>query len=103
MKGKRFSSITLLVSFEEKSGKVYWISVNQTFFCLGEKHISVYASEIKEMSSTNIARLLRDPPKDKVASKPHVKCQENKVFVIDKKLSLFSKPRGLESRWSWRF
>lgn len=97
MKGKRFSSITLSVSLEEKSEKVYWISVNQPF-SVSVKNTSVYASEIKEMSSTNIARLLSDPPKDKVASKPPVKCQENKVFVIDKKLALFSKPRGLESR-----
>ena len=43
-------------------------------FCyLGDKHIPVYASEIKEISSTNIARLLLDSPKDKVASKPPIK------------------------------
>ena len=62
------------------------------FCCLGDKHIPVYASEIKEMSSTNIARLLLDPPKDKVASIPPVKCQENKVFVIDKNSPCFRNP-----------
>lgn len=60
-------------------------------FSVSVKNTSVYASEIKEMSSTNIARLLSDPPKDKVASKPPVKCQENKVFVIDKKTRLVFK------------
>ncbi|KAK2551389.1 hypothetical protein P5673_027790 [Acropora cervicornis] len=44
------------------------------------------------MSSTTIAQLLLDPPKDKVASKAPVKCQENKVFVIDKNSPCFRNP-----------
>ena len=70
-------------------------------FYLGDKHIPVYASEMKELSNSDIARLLLDPPEDKVASKPPVKCQENKIFIIDKKIAVFSKLRRLESRWPW--
>ena len=44
------------------------------------------------MSNIDIARLLLDPPEDKVAIKPPVKCQENKVFVIDKKAPCFHNP-----------
>ena len=51
-------------------------------FYLGDKHIPVYASEMKELSNSDIAWLLLDPPEDKVASKPSVKCQENKIFII---------------------
>lgn len=54
------------------------------FFYLDDTNIPVYASEIKEMSSTNIAQLLLDPPP--------VKCQENKVFVIDKNSPCFRNP-----------
>ena len=49
-------------------------------FYLGDKHTPVYA------------RLLLDPPEDKVASKPPVKCQENKIFIIDKKSPYFRNP-----------
>ena len=61
-------------------------------FYLGDKHIPVYASEMKELSNSDIARLLLDPPEDKVASKPPVKCQENKIFIIDKKSPYFRNP-----------
>ena len=61
-------------------------------FYLGDKHIPVYASEMKELSNSDIAWLLLDPPEDKVASKPPVKCQENKIFIIDKKSPYFRNP-----------
>ena len=61
-------------------------------FYLGDKHIPVYASEMKELSHSDIARLLLDPPEDKFASKPPVKCQENKIFIIDKKSPCFRNP-----------
>ncbi|CAH3128963.1 unnamed protein product, partial [Pocillopora meandrina] len=61
-------------------------------FYLGDKHIPVYASEIKELSNSDIAWLLLDPPEDKVALKPPVKCQENKIFIIDKKSPYFRNP-----------
>ena len=51
-------------------------------FYLGDKHIPVYASEMKELSNSDIAWLLLEPPEDEVASKPPVKCQENKIFII---------------------
>ena len=43
-------------------------------------------------SNSDITRLLLDPPEDKVASKPPVKCQENKIFIIDKKSPYFRNP-----------
>ena len=61
-------------------------------FYLGDKHIPVYASEMKKLSNSNIARLSLDPPEDKVASKPPVKCKENKIFIIDKKSPCFRNP-----------
>ena len=59
-------------------------------FYLGDNHKPIYASE--KLSNSDIARLLLDPPEDKVASKPPVKCQENKIFIIDKKSPYFRNP-----------
>ena len=66
--------------------------IEAALFDLGDNDIPIYATEIKELSNIDIARLLLDPPEDKVAIKPPVKCQENKVFVIDKKAPCFRNP-----------
>ena len=74
------------------SGSVSQHQIEAVSFYLGDKHIPFYATEIKELSNIDIARLLLDPPEDKIAIKPPVKCQENKVFVIDKKAPCFRSP-----------
>lgn len=44
--------------------------IEAAFVYLGDKDIPVYATEIKELSNIDIARLLLDPAEDKVAIKP---------------------------------
>ena len=61
-------------------------------FYLDDKDIPIYAADIKELSNIDIVRLLLDPPNDKIASKPPVKCQENNVFNIETKSSYFHNP-----------
>ena len=52
-------------------------------YYLGDQEISIYKEDITGLSNDQIVTLLHDPPRASIATRAPVKCQENRVFVLD--------------------
>ena len=73
-----FSGIVRKVdSDEEKSDPV------PLTYYLDDKDIPIYSEDIKDASYSELVKILHDPPRENIATRPPVKCQENCVFIVD--------------------
>lgn len=52
-------------------------------YYLDDKEMPIYSEGITALSHDKIVNLLHDPPREKISTRAPMKCQENRVFVVD--------------------